>query len=57
MDVTDYIARFRQGRVRNEMPNRFLKPGVTVRDAIENGDPKVKKLLVDHRFADPKTTK
>jgi len=49
MTVDEYIAQYRQGRVRG-MLSTAVRAG-TVREALEAGDSTVRKMLTDGRFA------
>ncbi len=51
MSTKDFIGKFRKGSILSEFPGEFLKEGVTVEDALVNGGSKVRKLLIDGRFA------
>lgn len=50
IDVKKFIANNRKSSIKNEFPAEFLKDGVTVRKALEQGGTKVRKLLTDSRF-------
>jgi hypothetical protein len=47
--IATFIARFRKAGIREVFPSEFLQG--TVRDALARGGPRVRKLLLDGRFA------
>ncbi len=49
MTVNDFIGLYRKGKILNEFPSEFLDQ--TVENALLKGSTKVRKLLIDSRFA------
>ena len=48
MTVDAFIASFRQARVRRSFPGEYL--GRTLHEALDSGDARVRKLLLDSRW-------
>jgi hypothetical protein len=49
-DVVNFIGKFRKGSIKEVFPSEFLKPGVTVEQALLEGGSTVRKLLTNTRF-------
>jgi len=48
LSVLEFVAATRKARVLREMPADMLSR--TIREALDGGDPKVRKLLLDQRW-------
>ena len=48
MSVAEFVGSMRKGSIRRELPAEALDS--TLREALDGGDPKVRKLLLDRRW-------
>lgn len=48
MSVSEFVGLRRKGSIRHELPSEVLD--LTLREALDSSDPKVRKLLLDRRW-------